>query len=89
MNNQHLFQDFISACKPAGMHNRFNSQELNVRKLKNLEEITMLYNKPEVTKVASAIEVIKSMGQKLDPSVLDNYPTNTAIATATAYEADE
>ena len=49
----------------------------------------MLYNKPEVTKVASAIEVIKSMGQKLDPSVLDNYPTNTAIATATAYEADE
>jgi hypothetical protein len=89
MNNQWLSQDFIPACKPAGMHNRFNSQELNVHKLENLEERTMVYNKPEVTKMASSIEVIKSQGAKEAPSTLDNYPVFTQIATPTAYEADE
>jgi hypothetical protein len=49
----------------------------------------MTYSKPEVTKLSSSIEAIQSSGHKVLTSFLDNYPTDTKIATPMAYEADE
>jgi hypothetical protein len=89
MNNERLFQDFIPTWSSVGMHDRFNSRELNIRKLKNLEDRTMVYSRPEVTKLASSIEAIQSGTQKVLISPLDGYPMPDKITTPGAYEADE
>jgi len=48
---------------------------------------TMKYSKPEVTKVASAVEVVRSNGQKVQPLIADS--PYDLVATPNAYEADE
>jgi hypothetical protein len=78
-------------CIPAPAGDKeFSSQELNVHRQNTKQgEKTMTYSKPEVTKLSSSIEAIQSSGHKVLTSFLDNYPTDTKIATPMAYEADE
>jgi hypothetical protein len=47
----------------------------------------MKYEKPELTKLANAIDAVQSHGVKV--KLVSDAPGSTLIATANAYEADE
>jgi hypothetical protein len=59
---------------------------LNVRKIKQKEEKTMLYEKPELIALDTAAKAIQHQAKGMAAS--DNNG-GTQLATAAAYEADE